>query len=188
MRNEEAMNPLSTIRFSLKPEAPKEKPKPGEWITLVPADGNPSLPAAGRTTVEGMINGLPFKAAIEPDGAKGYRLQASPAMRRAAAADVPVQVEIMRAGDEPETRVPADLRRALTKDAKVRTMWEQTTPIARRDWIYSIAATRNPETRHRRIAVTCDKLACGKGRVCCFGGINWLKKTHKAAGNGSRYR
>ncbi len=94
-----------------------------------------------------------------------------------------VTVEIMRAGEEPETRVPVELGQALRAAPKAQASWENiTTPIARRDWILWISSAKQPETRRRRIEKTCTMLATGKRRVCCFGGINWLMKNHATSG------
>ncbi|MCW0368614.1 hypothetical protein NB699_003597 [Xanthomonas sacchari] len=40
--------------------------------------------------------------------------------------------------------------------------------MARRDWIFWIGAGKQAQTRVKRIASTCDMLAAGKRRVCCF--------------------
>lgn len=88
-----------------------------------------------------------------------------------------VTVEITQAGDEPETRVPMDLRKALAAAPSARASWAEITPIARRDWIHWISTAKQPETRKRRIENACDMLASGKRRVCCFPGIKWLMKT-----------
>jgi hypothetical protein len=130
------------------------------------------------TMVEGTINGFPFQAALEPDGKGSHRLRVDNAMKDAAGVDAgnTVMVEIMRTGDEPETRVPMDLRKALEAAPAARGLWAEITPIARRDWIHWICTARQPETRKRRIENACDMLASGKRRVCCFPGIKWLMK------------
>jgi hypothetical protein len=134
--------------------------------------------------VEGTINGFPFRASLEPNGKGSHCLTVNKAMRDAADADAldTVTVEITRAGDEPETRVPADLRKALAAATLAYALWEDITPIARRDWILSISSAKQPETRRRRIENACAMLASGKRRVCCFGGLNWLRKNHPTAG------
>ncbi|MFN9196811.1 MAG: YdeI/OmpD-associated family protein, partial [Planctomycetaceae bacterium] len=42
------------------------------------------------------------------------------------------------------------------------------TPVARRDWIHWILSAKRPETRQKRILSTCEMLAKGKRRPCCF--------------------
>ena len=65
--------------------------------------------------VEGTINGFPFRAALEPNGKGSHWLRVNKAMHDAAGADAgdTVTVEITRVGEEPEIRVPMDLRKAL---------------------------------------------------------------------------
>lgn len=128
--------------------------------------------------VEGTINGLPFRVALEPDGKGSHRLKVNQVMQDAAGADAgdTVTVEITRAGEEPELRVPMDLRKALAAAPLAQASWADITPVARRDWIFSISTARQPETRRRRIKKACDMLASGKRRLCCFPGIKWLMK------------
>lgn len=79
-----------------------------------------------------------------------------------------VPLEIAPVGKEPEPRVPADLRKALTAAPKARALWSDITPIARRDWIPWITSAKHTETRTRRIKNACSMLAAGKRSVCCF--------------------
>ena len=76
--------------------------------------------------------------------------------------------------------VPADLREVFAVAPKAQALWRDITPIARRDWILWITSAKLPETRARRIKIACSKLASGKRRVCCFGGIKWLRKMNEA--------
>ena len=138
------------------------------------------FPLQIKMMVEGIINNFPFRTTLESDNKGGHRLKISTAVRSAARTDVGeiVTVEITRVGEEPETRVPMDLRKALATAPLAKAQWKKITPMARRDWILSICVVRQAETRTRRIEKTCDMLASGKGRVCCFPGINWLTKDH----------
>ncbi|MGA3052383.1 MAG: YdeI/OmpD-associated family protein [Chitinispirillaceae bacterium] len=72
------------------------------------------------------------------------------------------------AGEEPEPRVPTDLRKALATNPKAKTQWSDLTPIARRDFISWIESAKQPETHRRRIEVACSKLVAGKRRPCCY--------------------
>jgi Bacteriocin-protection, YdeI or OmpD-Associated len=106
-------------------------------------------------------------------------------MRDAVGADAgdTVAVEIARVGEEPEIRVPMDLRKALASAPLAQAGWKDITPMARRDWIFSISSAKQPETRRRRIEKARDMLASGKRRLCCFPGIKWLmKKNAKSCG------
>jgi len=169
----------STIRFRAKLFRPKETKKTGLWTLLtLPKNASAKLPSRGMTMVEGTINSFPFRAALEPDGKGSHSLRVNKAMHDAAGADAgdTVTVEITRAGEEAEVRVPMDLRRALAAAPLARAGWEDITPMARRDWIFSISSAKQPETRGRRIEKACDMLASGKRRLCCFPGIKWLMK------------
>ena len=107
-------------------------------------------------------------------------------MHEAAGADAgdTVTVEITRAGQEPETRVPIELRKALAAAPLAQALWADITPMARQDWILWISSAKQPETRMRRIETACDMLASGKKRVCCFGGLKWLMRDHRGSSEG----
>jgi hypothetical protein len=175
----------STIRFSAKLFRPNSTEKSRSWTLLtLPKNASAKLPSRGMTMVEGTINGFPFRAALEPNGKGSHWLRVTKAMHDAAGADAEdtVTVEITRAGEEPATRVPMDLRKALAAAPLAQALWTDITPIARRDWILWISSAKQPETRRRRIEKACAMLASGKRRVCCFGGIKWLTKDHGTSG------
>jgi len=69
-----------------------------------------------------------------------------------------------QAGEEPEARVPMDLRKALAAVPKVEALWRDLTPIARRDFISWIESAKEPEAHRLRIAKACLMLAAGKRR------------------------
>jgi uncharacterized protein YdeI (YjbR/CyaY-like superfamily) len=72
------------------------------------------------------------------------------------------------AGEEPEPRVPTDLRKALAAAPKSKSQWSDLTPIARGDFISWIDSAKQQETRKRRIERACSMLAAGKRRPCCY--------------------
>src|SRR6266478_10047787 len=102
----------STIRFCAKLFRPKANEKAGSWTLTLPKNASAKLPSRGRTMVEGTINSFPFRAAFEPNGKGSHWLKVNKTMSDAAVADAgdAVTVEITRAGEEPEIRVPIDLR------------------------------------------------------------------------------
>ena len=69
---------------------------------------------------------------------------------------------------EEESKVPADLKRALDTNPVAKVAWNTTTQIARRDFITWIEGAKQPTTRVRRIGVACDKLTRGDKRPCCY--------------------
>ncbi|HKB57634.1 MAG TPA: YdeI/OmpD-associated family protein [Lacunisphaera sp.] len=167
--------PQPTIRFSAKLE---------EALLTLPKSASAKLPARGMTMVEATINGFPFRAALEPDGKGSHCLRVNQVMHDAAGATAgeTVTVEITRAGDEPATRMPADLRAALAAAPRAQAMWAEITPNARQNWILWLSSGKLAETRLIRIKTACSMLGAGKKRVCCFGGLSWLRKDHKTAG------
>jgi hypothetical protein len=161
----------SNIRFKAKLLRPAQPQKKASWAFLIlPKDASAKLPTRGMTTVEGIINGHPFRATLEPDGEKSHWLKVNKKMREAAAAEIGdvVPLEIVSVGKEPEPRVPTDLRKALAAAPVARAMWSDLTPIARRDWIQWITSAKQSVTRARRIHNAREMLAAGKRRVCCF--------------------
>jgi len=162
------------------------------WTVTLPKSLSAALPSRDSAAVEGMINCIPFRAVLEPNGKGTHSLSVSKTMRTAAGlpADAvarltgvseKVTLEITRAADEPELRVPIDLHKALAASPDAHAGWQDITPMARRDWIFSICSAKQPETRARRIAKACDMLSCGKRRLCCFPGVKWMMKENASS-------
>ena len=161
----------SKIRFRAKLFRSAATAKVGSWTFLtLPKDASMKLPSRGMTTVEGTINGFPFRATLEPDGKRSHWLKVDRKLREAAGADAGdvVALEIAPSAEELEPKVPADLRKALAAAPKARALWADITPNARTDWIHWITSAKQPETRARRVNNACAMLAAGKRRVCCF--------------------
>jgi hypothetical protein len=158
------------IKFKAKLSRPAQ-PKSAEWTFLVlPAAASAKLPSRSMVTVDGTFAGVPFVATLEPDGAGSHWLRVEKKLRQAAglaAGDV-VALEIAPVDEEPEPKVPADLKRALSGNRAAKATWADITPVARRDWIHWITSGKKAETRVKRIGVACDKLASGNRRACCF--------------------
>jgi len=162
----------SKIRFSTTLLRPVTTGKTVAWTFLIlPRQASAKLPSRGQTTVEGTFNGVTFGATLEPDGQGGHWLKVYRKLREAAGAQAGdlVALEIAQVAEEPEPRVPADLRKALAAaHPKARAIWSDITPVARRDWIQWIESAKRKETHLKRIENACDMLAKGKRRPCCF--------------------
>ena len=161
----------STIRFKATLFRPATIAKVDSLTLLtLPKNASAKLPSRGMTSVEGTINGFPFQATLEPDGQGSHWLRVDRKMREAADADMGdvVTLEIAPVREEPEPRVPTDLRKALEAAPNARALWSDITSIARRDWIRWIATAKQSETRKRRIKNACAMLIAGKRRPCCF--------------------
>jgi hypothetical protein len=156
---------ISTIRFDAQLFTI------GSWTLLrLPKSASAQLPSRGMTVVEGTINGSRFQAPLEPDGKGSHWFRVDDTMRAAAGADAgdTVTLAMEPAKEWPEPEVPADLTAALAAAPQAHTLWMTITPLARWDWIRWIRATKEPETRRRRIEVACSKLTAGERRPCCF--------------------
>ncbi|MGH8102353.1 MAG: YdeI/OmpD-associated family protein [Chthoniobacterales bacterium] len=188
------MTKTASIRFKAKLLRPAESSKrdscspaeasaPVGTFLILPKNASAKLPSRGMAAIEGIINGVPFQATLEPDGQKSHWLKVDRKLREAVGADAGdvVTLKIAPASEEPEPKVPADLRKALTTASpKARKLWSDITPIARRDWIQWITSAKQPETRARRIKNACSMLAAGKRRPCCFDRSGFYSKSLSA--------
>lgn len=143
----------------------------GHAILRLPETASRKLPSRGQVAVHGTINGHAFRTVLEPDGEFGHWLRLERGLQRAAGvrSGGTVTVEVEPAKEWPEPSVPPDLRDALSEaPQKPRALWEAITPMARWEWVRWVNATRNPETRKRRVEASISKLSGGKRRPCCF--------------------
>ena len=164
----------------LRPEPPGDDKS---WAFVVlPKDASAKLPRRGRTTVEGTINGRDFQALLEPDGQKSHWLRINKELLEASGAVVGglAQFEIAAVQQEPEPEVPADLLAALEASPDARVTWDDTTTVARVDWIHWIVSAKQAKTRTKRIHDACEMLASGKRRVCCFDPSGYYSKAFSA--------
>ena len=67
-------------------------------------------------------------------------------------------------------KMPTDLQKALVSSPKVKSLWEDITPLARNEFICWVISAKQEQTRARRIRRTCEELLEGKRRPCCWAG------------------
>jgi hypothetical protein len=158
-------------QFKAKLLRPAKSGSDTPWaFVILPQSASARLPRRGRTTVEGTINGHDFRTTLEPDGQLSHWLPLNKELLEAAGVNIGElsSFEIMSVKQEPEPEVPSDLEKALAANPAARAVWEDTTTIARLDWIHWITSAKQSKTRAKRISDACDMLASGKRRVCCF--------------------
>ncbi len=173
----------SSSRFKAKLQRPAQPGGDASWAFVVlPKDVSDKLPRRGRTSVDGSINGHRFQATLEPDGQLSHWLVVNGALREAAGANIgeAVTLEITPVEQEPEPALPPDLDAALSAHPDARSAWDDTTTIARVDWIHWIVSAKQAKTRAQRISNACDMLASGKRRVCCFDPSGYYSKAFGA--------
>lgn len=153
------------------------------WAFIVlPKSESDKLPRRGRTTIEGTINGCFFQVTLEPDGQLSHWLRVGKELLETTGASIGdnVTLEIMPVENEPEPDIPPDFEKALAAVPEARAAWEDTTTIARLDWIHWITTAKQAKTRAQRIDKACDMLASGKRRVCCFDPSGYYSKALSA--------
>ena len=161
---------VATVHFKATLLRPAQ-PKSATWTFVVlPAAASAKLPTRSMVTVDGLLEGQPFQATLEPDGNGSHWLKVDKALREQAGVAVgdTVALQVAPVAREPEPKVPVDLKRALSANAAALATWADITPVARRDWIHWISSGKKAETRVKRVEVACDKLAKGSRRACCF--------------------
>ncbi len=140
-------------------------------VLRLPEKASKKLPSRGQVAVHGTINDVEFQTVLEPDGRSGHWMRVDDEMRRAAgigAGDAAtLDIEVTR--DWPEPNAPQDLAAALaTAPQEIQDLWSEITPMARWEWVRWVNATKNPDTRERRVDVSISKMKSGKRRPCCF--------------------
>jgi hypothetical protein len=173
----------SRSRFKAKLLRPAKPGGDTLWAFLVlPKDVSEKLPRRGRTTVEGTLNGHRFQATLEPDGQLSHWLKVSKELYEASGAVVGdnITLEIMPVEQEPEPEIPLDFQEALIAAPEARRVWNDTTTIARLDWIHWITSAKQSKTRAKRIGDACEMLSAGKKRVCCFDQSGYYSKAFRA--------
>ncbi|MBK0419834.1 DUF1905 domain-containing protein [Leucobacter sp. CSA1] len=139
-------------------------------IVRLPDDASAALPSRGQVAVDGAANGRAFATVVEPDGMRGHWISIDVELRAALGVGDgdAVAFEIEPSGEWPEPELPDDFRAALADAPDLSDTWKSLTPMARWEWVRWIDATRNPQTRDRRVHVSISKLRAGKRRPCCF--------------------
>jgi uncharacterized protein DUF1905/bacteriocin resistance YdeI/OmpD-like protein len=140
-------------------------------VLRLPEAASGVLPSRGQVAVNGTINGAEFRTVLEPDGTFGHWMRVPDTLQRAAAVRVgdSATVVLVVTKDWPEPIVPSDLGTALIAAPKpIQDLWDEITPMARWEWVRWVNATRNADTRARRVDVSIAKLSSGKRRPCCF--------------------
>lgn len=157
------------------------------WAFVVlPKEVSDTLPRRGRTSVEGTINGRPFTATLEPDGQLSHWLRITNQMLQEVGCEYGDEVELVvkPVGTEPEPPIPSDFKQELEQSPDALHTWNETTTLARVDWIHWIESAKQLKTRQRRITNACEMLAEGKGRVCCFDPSGFYDKSKCAPEEG----
>jgi hypothetical protein len=140
-------------------------------VLRLPETASKNLSSRGQLAVHGTINGVEFQAVLEPDGNSGHWMRVDDTLQHAAglSAGDTAELDIEVTRDWPEPSVPQDLAAALAvAPQEIQDLWDEITPMARWEWVRWVNATKNPDTRGRRVEVSISKMKSGKRRPCCF--------------------
>ena len=140
-------------------------------ILRLPKKASEKLPSRGQVAVQATMDGHRFQTVFEPDGYLGHWMRIDNEQQHAAAlsAGDTATLEIEPLKDWPEPKVPPDLETALAAaPPKIQGLWKDITPMARWEWVRWVNATKNTDTRKRRVEVSISKMKSGKRRPCCF--------------------
>ena len=135
-------------------------------ILRLPDEASARLPSRGQVAVTATIGGRSFDTVVEPDGRRGHWLPIDGAPVFADGDTVTLGLRLTDGWPEPD--LPEDLDAALAQAADLAEVWQDITPMARWEWVRWVNATKNSQTRERRIEVSVAKLRSGKRRPCCF--------------------
>jgi hypothetical protein len=140
-------------------------------VLRLPETASKDLPSRGQVAVRGTINGVEFETVLEPDGNSGHWMKVDDTLQHAAGIGIgdtaTLDIEVTK--DWPEPAVPEDLATALVAaPEKIQNLWNEITPMARWEWVRWVNATKNTDTRRRRVDVSISKMTSGKRRPCCF--------------------
>jgi hypothetical protein len=140
-------------------------------ILRLPEEASEKLPSRGQVAVRATIDGHAVETVLEPDGRSGHWMRIDGELEQAASISVgdTATLEIEVTKNWPEPRLPLDFETALAAASeKIQDLWRDITPMARWEWVRWVNATRNPDTRRRRVEVSMSKMNSGKRRPCCF--------------------
>ena len=141
----------------------EDSPIPGRRLVRVPVEISMQFPSRGMVMVEVTAAGEAFWVAFEPDG-EGSHWGLLP--RGVYPETTDWQLDIPKVWAEPA--VPEDILAMLDAHPDALATWQSITPAARWDWIRWVGATKNLETRKKRLDSIPSRMRAGKRRPCCF--------------------
>ena len=137
----------------------------GAWTRIaLPFDVPKVFGAKARTSVRGTINGYAFRSSIFPNGDGSFHMMLNKALLLGAKASAGDKVRVVMEKDEGGRgmEMPADLKRALSKNAAAKRTFSAKTDAFRNEYIVWIASAKQEETRRRRVARAVERIAEGK--------------------------
>ena len=160
-----------TVMFSARLYRPVETNGDESWAFCdLPDDVSEMLPSRGQVAATVEINGVSRLLVMQPNGTGGHWMKVDAELQSATGASIGQQLDISLTPSKswPDPDVPIDFAKQLEANGAADSTWNVITTAAKTDWIFWMESAKKSETRQKRIEATCDMLANGKRRVCCF--------------------
>ena len=126
----------------------------------VPLDVQTRLGLTGRSKINSVIAGNPYRGSLMPMGDGSFCLGVLKSIQEAAGVKrgdtVTVGLELDTAPRVVE--MPADLRKAIAGDKKAQAAWDKLSFTNKKEMARSLEEAKKPETRQRRLAAAVKSL------------------------------
>ena len=133
----------------------------------VPAEVTEALATKARVSVTLTVGKQVFPTSAFADGKGGHHIMFNKAMQAAGGVEAgdSVALTLERETGERKVDVPADLKKALAKDAKAKAFFDGLSPSCRKEYAGYVDEAKRPETREKRVKQTLAYLKSGRKRV-----------------------
>jgi len=137
---------------------------PGSWSFIeVPRSESAKLGTRARVAVRGSVNGVAVRTSLFPTGDGAFTMVINATVRAGAHAEEGDPVAVLLDPDTAKRviRPPTDLAALLKKTPSARRTWAGLSYSHRKEYVEWLRATKNPETRARRLRSAIERLASG---------------------------
>lgn len=115
-----------------------------------------------KLRIEAEVEGIPLHGAWLSSPGRGHYLMISPALMKEAGLGLGDEVTVrFRPEVEDVVRLPEELERALSTNARRRSLWQALTPGRQRGLSYFVSNAKGAATREKRVTVVFDELSRG---------------------------
>jgi antitoxin component of MazEF toxin-antitoxin module len=144
----------ATFRASVRPSG-----RGGGHLVDVPPEVVEALGGKGRIPVTATFNGVPYRGSIVRMGDGAVLGVKKAIMTEAGVSEGDMlRVEISNDDAPREVEVPADLAKALEKNATARRVFDGLSYSHRKEYVRHLTEAKKPETRARRVERTIEML------------------------------
>ena len=126
----------------------------------IPFDVPKVFGSRARVSVQGTVNGFPFRSSIFPDGKGGFILMVNKTMRQGGRIEEgkAFRVEMEKAGAPPKMKLPNELSDALRSNSQAKEIFSKMTYACRKEYAQWIDEAKQPATRERRATQAIEQI------------------------------